>query len=267
MLLSVVVPCYREEAGLHELYRRIAQAAAGVVGDDFELILVNDGSPDNTWAVMRTLTESDPRVVSVGLSRNHGHQLALSAGLSLARGDRVFMLDADLQDPPELLTDMMRTMDGGADVVYGQRRQRAGETLFKRATANVFYRLLSQLTDVSIPQDAGDFRLITRRVADVLRAMPESHRFVRGMVSWAGFRQVPLPYDRQPRAAEKAAIHCERRCGSHLTQVQDFPYVHCGMRPIIGWISAAIGGVGIAFSVTGWLTGGTIPRCDPASWS
>jgi polyisoprenyl-phosphate glycosyltransferase len=258
MRLSVVVPCYREEAGLHELYRRITESAAAEVGDDFELILVNDGSPDGTWAVMRALTERDPRVVSVSLSRNHGHQLALSAGLSLARGDRVFMLDADLQDPPELLADMMRAMDDGADVVYGQRRHRIGETLFKRATANIFYRLLSQLTDVRIPQDAGDFRLITRRVADVLKAMPESHRFVRGMISWAGFRQVPLAYDRQPRATGESAYPLRKMLRLAIDAITGFSTRPLRYASVIGLVFAAIGGVGIVISVAGWLSGGTI---------
>lgn len=258
MRLSVVVPCYREEAGLHDLYRRITASAAVVVGDDFELILVNDGSPDGSWAVMRALTERDPRVVSVSLSRNHGHQLALSAGLSLARGDRIFMLDADLQDPPELLADMMRAMDNGADVVYGQRRQRAGETLFKKTTANIFYRLLSQLTDIRIPQDAGDFRLITRRVAEVLKAMPESHRFVRGMITWAGFRQVPLPYDRQARATGESGYPLRKMLRLAIDAITGFSTRPLRFASVIGLIFAALGGVGIVISIAGWLSGGTI---------
>ncbi len=259
MRLSVVVPCYREEAGLHELYRRVTRSAAAAVGDDFELILVNDGSPDGTWAVMRSLTERDPRVVSVSLSRNHGHQLALSAGLSLARGDRVFMLDADLQDPPELLADMMRAMDEGAEVVYGQRRRRVGETLFKKATANVFYRLLGQLTDVRIPQDAGDFRLITRRVSDVLKAMPESHRFVRGMVSWAGFKQVPIAYDRQPRATGSSGYPLRKMLRLAFDAITGFSMRPLRYASVVGLIFAAIGGFGIVFSIFGWLAGGTLP--------
>jgi dolichol-phosphate mannosyltransferase len=140
-------------------------------------------------------------VVAVNLSRNHGHQLALTAGLSVCRGERVLVIDADLQDPPELLSDMMVLMDEGADVVYGQRVTRAGESWFKRTTAAVFYRLLSNITDVPIPVDTGDFRLISRRALDVLNAMPEPHRFVRGMVSWIGFKQVPLKYERAKRFA------------------------------------------------------------------
>ena len=198
--LTIVAPCYRGVDELAELHRRVAQAAEAVVGNDFEFIMVNDGSPDETWSVICALGDADARVVGVNLSRNHGHQLALSAGLSLARGERVFMLDADLQDPPELLPLMMRALDEGADVAYGQRTRRHGESIFKRASAALFYRLLDRLTEVRIPQDTGDFRLITRRVLDALNGMPESHRFVRGMVSWIGFRQVAVPYERPARA-------------------------------------------------------------------
>src|SRR6185503_4699242 len=158
--LSIVVPCYREEGGLAELHRRVTLAAQPLVGDEFEFILVNDGSPDGTWARICVLGDADARIVGVNLSRNHGHQLALSAGLALARGERIFMLDADLQDPPELLPRMMRALDEGADVAYGQRTGRVGESMFKRVTAAAFYRLLNRLTDMRIPQDTGDFRLM-----------------------------------------------------------------------------------------------------------
>src|SRR5205823_6391319 len=133
------------------------------------------------------------------LARNHGHQLALSAGLSVCRGQRILVIDADLQDPPELLPEMMQRMDDGVDVVYGQRRQREGESLFKLATASLFYRIIGKLSSVPIPRDTGDFRLMSRRVLDVLLAMPERHRFIRGMVSWIGHRQEPILYNRDQR--------------------------------------------------------------------
>jgi hypothetical protein len=150
---------------------------------------------------MVRLSRDVPQIVGVNLARNHGHQLALTAGLSLARGERVFIVDADLQDPPELLTEMMAALDAGADVAYGQRIQRDGETWFKKSSASAFYRLLQRLTDAPIPADTGDFRLMTRQVLDVLMNMPEQHRFVRGMVAWIGFRQVAVPYRRDPRFA------------------------------------------------------------------
>ena len=151
---------------------------------------------------MQQLAEKDPHLVAVNLSRNHGHQLALTAGLDLCRGEKILIIDADLQDPPELLSGMLEAMrTNEADVVFGVRRSRSGETAFKRATAHGFYRLLSRATEVDIPLDAGDFRLMSRRALDALLAMPEQARFIRGMVAWIGFRQVPFAYDRQERFA------------------------------------------------------------------
>jgi dolichol-phosphate mannosyltransferase len=199
--LSAVVPCFDEEASLSDLYARLSAACKNVVGESYEIVLVNDGSTDGTWDAIVQLCASDPAVVGVDLSRNHGHQLALTAGLSLCRGDRVLILDADLQDPPELLQEMFALMDAGADVVYGKRTEREGENWFKRFTASFFYRMVNRLTEVEIPEDTGDFRLMSRRALDVLRAMPERHRFIRGMVSWIGFSQVPVYYKRSPRLA------------------------------------------------------------------
>jgi len=200
--LSIVVPCFNEEACLRALHERLTKAAHQSVGDDYEVLLVNDGSRDGSWRVMRDLAAGDPHVVAINLSRNHGHQLALTAGLDLCGGEHVLIIDADLQDPPELLPAMLETMRSqDADVVYGVRRSRRGDTVFKRATAHGFYRLLSRATEVNIPLDAGDFRLMSRRALDALLAMPEQARFIRGMVAWIGFRQVPLPYDREERFA------------------------------------------------------------------
>jgi dolichol-phosphate mannosyltransferase len=200
--LSIVVPCFNEEACIEMLHGRLTDAAVKAVGGDYEIVLVNDGSRDGSWAIMQGLSARDPHLVAVNLSRNHGHQLALTAGLDLCRGETVLIIDADLQDPPELLGPMMDTMRAEqADVVYGVRKSRAGETAFKRATAHGFYRLLSRATEVDIPLDAGDFRLMSRRALDALLAMPEQARFIRGMVAWIGFRQVPFVYDRAERHA------------------------------------------------------------------
>ena len=200
--LSIVVPCFNEEPCLGELHQRLTAAARQAAGDDYELVLVNDGSRDGSWGQMQRLATEDSHVVAVNLSRNHGHQLALTAGLDLCRGDKILIIDADLQDPPELLPAMLTAMrDADADVVYGVRKSRAGETAFKRATAHGFYRLLSRATEVDIPLDAGDFRLMSRRALDALLAMPEQARFIRGMVAWIGFKQVPFAYDRAERFA------------------------------------------------------------------
>jgi dolichol-phosphate mannosyltransferase len=202
MKLSIVVPCFNEKACLAELHQRLGSAARKAVDDDYELVLVNDGSRDASWPMMQKLAADDPHVVAINLSRNHGHQLALTAGLDLSRGGTILIIDADLQDPPELLSAMLQTMrEQDADVVYGVRQSRAGETAFKRVTAHGFYRLLSRATEVDIPLDAGDFRLMSRRALDALLAMPEQARFIRGMVAWIGFRQVPFAYDRAERFA------------------------------------------------------------------
>ena len=200
--LSIVVPCFNEEGCLAELHQRLTAAARQAVGDGYELVLINDGSRDSSWPLMQRIAAEDAHVVAINLSRNHGHQLALTAGLDLCRGETILIIDADLQDPPELLPTMIQLMgEQEADVVYGVRRSRAGDTAFKRATAHGFYRLLSRATEVDIPLDAGDFRLMSRRALDALLAMPEQARFIRGMVAWIGFRQVPFPYDRQQRFA------------------------------------------------------------------
>jgi dolichol-phosphate mannosyltransferase len=198
--LSVVAPCFNEEEGLREFHRRTSAAAASVCSS-YEIVLVDDGSRDRTWDIMQELAATDPHLVCVKLSRNHGQQLAVTAGLSTCRGERILLIDADLQDPPELLQQMMAVMDQGADVVYGQRRKRAGESKAKLVTSSLFYRFINRLTDVPIQQDTGDFRLMSRRVLDAFLQMPERQRFIRGMIAWLGFRQVPLLYDRDERLA------------------------------------------------------------------
>ncbi|HLW76033.1 MAG TPA: glycosyltransferase family 2 protein [Bryobacteraceae bacterium] len=219
--LSVVVPCYNEAPVLPELHRRLS-AACGNVAHDYELIFVNDGSADATWSALLSLSAQDPNVFCVNLSRNHGHQLALTAGLSLCRGERIFILDADLQDPPELLPQMMSALDDGADVAYGQRERREGESAFKKVTAYLFYRILNSIADQPIPEDTGDFRLITRRVLQAFCSMPESHRFVRGMISWIGFKQVGIRYRRGPRAAGETGYPLGRMAHFALDAITSF---------------------------------------------
>jgi len=197
-VISIVVPVYNEEAGVEQLYRRVKDVVDGL-DMRYELILVDDGSGDGSWARMVQLRESDHAVKLLRLSRNFGHQAALTAGLDHCSGDVVFVLDADLQDPPELLPKMLQKLDEGYDVVYGVRRSRAGERWLKKATAAAFYRFINAICETKIPLDTGDFRLITRRVLDRLLQLREVHRFIRGMVSWTGFRQCPVYYDRDVR--------------------------------------------------------------------
>jgi len=200
--LSIVVPCYNEAGCLEILHARVSAAAKAAVGEDYEIVLVNDGSRDGTWPLMQRLAAGDPRLVAINLSRNHGHQLALTAGLDLCAGEQILIIDADLQDPPELLGEMRAAMAAEqADVVYAVRRKRQGETAFKKLTAAAFYRVLDRVTDTPIPLDTGDFRLMSRRALDAFLSLPEQARFIRGMVAWVGFRQVPFAYDRAERHA------------------------------------------------------------------
>ncbi|MGC1275542.1 MAG: glycosyltransferase family 2 protein [Planctomycetaceae bacterium] len=198
--VSVVVPCFNEQEVLRETHRRLS-AALRELRLDYEIVYVDDGSRDETPAILRSLQAADDHVVVVRFSRNFGHQIAATAGLDYATGDAVVLIDADLQDPPEVITEFVARWRDGYDVAYGQRTERDGETVFKRVTASLFYRVLRTLTPIDIPPDTGDFRLMDRRVVEALRQMPEQDRFLRGMVSWVGFRQTAVPYRREARYA------------------------------------------------------------------
>jgi polyisoprenyl-phosphate glycosyltransferase len=258
--LSIVVPCFNEQECLASLHERLTRAAEAAAGDEYELVLVNDGSSDRSWTIMCELAVSDPRLVAVNLSRNHGHQLALTAGLDLCRGERILIIDADLQDPPELLGDMLAMMEReGADVIYGVRVARAGETPFKRATAHAFYRMLARATEVDIPVDAGDFRLLSRRALDALLAMPEQARFIRGMVAWIGFKQVPFPYKRDERFAGTTKYPLRRMIRFALDALTGFSSAPLKLASHAGlWLS--VGSVLlILYILAGWLSGRAIP--------
>jgi dolichol-phosphate mannosyltransferase len=257
--LSIVVPCFNEEACLPVLHERLAAAARAAAGDDYEIVLVNDGSRDSTWTLMQGLAAADPHVLAVNLSRNHGHQLALTAGLDLCRGDTILIIDADLQDPPELLPRMMETMRGeDADVVYGVRKSRAGETPFKRATAHGFYRLMSRATEVDIPLDTGDFRLMSRRALDALLALPEQARFIRGMVAWIGFRQVPLAYDRDERFAGETKYPLKKMLRFALDALTGFSSAPLKLASHVG-LALSIGSVILILYIAyAWLAGRSI---------
>jgi polyisoprenyl-phosphate glycosyltransferase len=254
--LSVVAPCYNEEAGLEEFYRRATAAAEATAGSDYEFILLNDGSSDRTWAILADLARRDPHVVAVNLSRRHGHQLAITAGLCTCRGERVLMIDSDLQDPPELLADMWRLMDSAeADVVYGTRRQREGETMFKRGTAALFYRLMQRIGHGDLPADAGDFRLMTRRALDILNSMPEQHRFIRGMVSWIGLRQLPIPYDRAPRTTGTTNYSLARMVGLAFDALTSFSILPLRLASYLGLGLGVLSLLLVGYTLGSWALG------------
>lgn len=197
---SVIVPCYNEEAVLRETHKRLTRVMEKMDGD-YEIIYVNDGSKDDTPNILRSLAAEDRHVKAVMFARNAGHQMAVTAGLDYAVGDAIVIIDADLQDPPEVIPEMAEKWRSGAQVVFGQRKARAGETAFKKLTASLFYQLLSWLTGGMVPRDTGDFRLVDKKAADVVRGMPEHARFLRGMFAWVGFRQEAVLYDRDKRFA------------------------------------------------------------------
>jgi dolichol-phosphate mannosyltransferase len=257
--LSVVVPCFNEEESLPALIARLAPVCRAVAGDRHEIVLVNDGSRDRTWALMTARARHDPALMCVNLSRNHGHQLALTAGLTVCRGARILVIDADLQDPPELLPAMMARIDAGCDVVYGQRVSRAGETVFKTATAALFYRLLRRIVDIDIPLDAGDFRLMTRRALDVLLAMPEQHRFIRGMVSWIGFRQEPIPYDRDVRFAGTTKYPLAKMLRFAMDAVTGFSIRPLRVATWLGFATVVAALAAGLYVLVRWASGAVVP--------
>jgi dolichol-phosphate mannosyltransferase len=247
--LSIVVPCFNEEAVVGETYRRLCDLRRAIEGFWIEFVFVDDGSHDNTFEVLRVLATGDPAMKVIGLARNFGHQVAVTAGIDAAVGDALVIIDADLQDPPELIPDMIAKWREGYDVVYGKRLDRPGESWFKLWTASVFYRVLNRLSSVPIPLDAGDFRLISGRVAGALRAMPERDRFLRGMVSWVGFRQFALPYSRARRFAGQSKYPLGKMFRFSTDGILSFSSVPLQLSVGLGLLSAALALAGIFYAL------------------
>jgi polyisoprenyl-phosphate glycosyltransferase len=257
--LSVVVPCFNEEACLPAFLDRMTQACRDGAGGSYEIILVNDGSTDASWAFIRAMALTRPGVVGINLSRNHGHQLAVSAGLRQAKGERVLVIDADLQDPPELLVEMMARMDDGFDVVYGRRRARAGESRFKRATAHLFYRVLGRMSDVPMQVDAGDFRLMSRRIIEQLNSMPEQDRFLRGMIAWLGGRQSQILYDRESRHAGRSGYTIAKMTKLAVAGLTSFSTVPLQLAAVLTSIGVLVGGAVALYVFVSCLLGHAVP--------
>jgi glycosyltransferase involved in cell wall biosynthesis len=258
-ILSVVIPCYNEEDSIEALLERLIPVCEKEVPGAYEIVLVNDGSADQTWNKITTASNENKFVVGVNLSRNCGHQLALSAGLEICQGDEIFILDADLQDPPELLSEMRRKLAEGYDVAYGTRIHRAGETWFKQISATAFYRVLDKLSDVSIPRDTGDFRLMTRRVQEQLVAMPERFRFVRGMVSWIGFKQIAVPYSRDERFAGETHYPLQKMIRFAVDAVTSFSTVPLRIASHLGLLCSVIALAMFGWVAVNFLLGYTVP--------
>jgi dolichol-phosphate mannosyltransferase len=246
---SLLVPVYNEAQNLPELYQRLQPVMDSLDGAT-ELILVNDGSQDESLLLMRELHQKDPRVCYVNLARNFGHQIAVSAGLQFVRGQAVVILDADLQDPPELIPDMINLWKQGYQVVYGQRIKRK-ENWFKRLCAYGFYRVLGYLASVNIPRDTGDFCLLDRRVVDVLNAMPERNRYVRGLRAWVGFRQTPILYHRSSRYAGEPKYTFTKSLSLAINALVSFSRVPLRLATYLGFLAGLVA-LGMSILVIYW---------------
>jgi len=236
--LSVVVPAFNEEDNVAPMYERLVSALQGIVGE-LEIVYVDDGSVDATWERIVVLAERDPRVRGIRFARNFGHQAALTAGVDAARGEAVVIIDADLQDPPEVVPEMVERWRAGFEVVYGQREEREGETWFKRTTAAAFYRILQSITSVDIPVDTGDFRLLGPRAVAAFRALPERNRFIRGLVSWIGFEQTAVRYRRLARHAGETKYPFKKMLRFALDGVTSFSFLPLRLATWIGFAVSA----------------------------
>jgi polyisoprenyl-phosphate glycosyltransferase len=255
-LLSVVAPMFNEEGTAAVFYERVIAALDGI---PFELVLVDDSSRDRTPEIIDALADRDPRVRVLRLSRNFGHQAALTAGLEHARGDAVAMLDGDLQDPPELIPKMLDEWRRGADVVYAVRNQRAGESWFKLTTARWFYRLFARLSNLELTQNSGDFRLLDRRALDALLAMRERNRFLRGMTVWVGFTQTAIGYDRDPRHAGETKYTLKRMLKFSLDAISSFSWMPLQIATIVGFIVTGVAFLGLPFAIVSRIVGWYAP--------
>ncbi|HEY0386556.1 MAG TPA: glycosyltransferase family 2 protein [Pyrinomonadaceae bacterium] len=261
MLISVVVPCYNEEAVIGETHARLTFVLSRLEDAAYEIIYIDDGSQDQTPELLQQLQSGDACVRVLRFSRNFGHQLALTAGLEHATGSAVVVIDADLQDPPEIIPEMLARWRDGYEVVYGMRTDRPGESSFKLWTAKIFYRLMNRLSETKMPLDAGDFRLMDRKVLDVLRAMPERDRFLRGMVSWVGFRQVAILYARAPRAAGVGKYPFWKMMRFAADGVLSFSLMPLRLAVLTGFLAIAMALLGIIYAVllrlytTDWVRG------------
>ena len=256
--ISLIVPVYYEEEVLPLAYPRMT-AALEKTGYDHEIIFVNDGSRDGTMKVLRRIAAEDKRVKVLSFSRNFGHQLAVTAGMDEASGDALIIIDADLQDPPELIPDMVKLWEQGADIVYGQRRKREGETFLKKFTAACYYRVLTAMSAYPIPLDTGDFRLIGRNVADVFLRMREHDRFLRGMSAWMGFEAVPLEYVRQERAAGKTHYTLKKMLKLAIDGITGFSTKPLTMPLILGGVVTGLALLGFLAVLISACTVGAAP--------
>ncbi len=244
-LISWVIPCFNEQEVISETLKRVVEVSSRAINYDWEIIVIDDGSIDCTREIIKESIEINSNIKLIGLSRNFGHQYAVQAGLNLAKGCAVIIIDADLQDPPELAERMLAYWEKGYDVVYGQRVERYSESIFKKLTAKIFYRLLNSLSEINIPQDTGDFRLVDRKVVEALKQMPERGRFIRGLISWSGFKQFHIKYKRDGRYAGRTKYSLEKMIVFALEGITSFSRRPLKLATSMGVISAFLSFLGI----------------------
>jgi dolichol-phosphate mannosyltransferase len=261
---SIIAPIFNESGNIQELYRRLKEVL-DTNGESWEIIMVDDGSTDESADLIRRYADQDPRVKPVIFARNFGHQIAVTAGLDYSQGDAVVVIDSDLQDPPEVILDLISKWKEGYQVVYAVRSEREGESLFKLFTATLFYRLISSITDVKIPLDAGDFRLLDRKVVNVLNQMRERHRFLRGMSSWVGFRQTGVPYRRVARQVGETKYPFRKMFRLAINAVTSFSYFPLQMATYIGFIAAGLSILAIPVVIAIRLWGTETPLLGQAT--
>ncbi|QNE41278.1 glycosyltransferase family 2 protein [Hymenobacter sp. NBH84] len=248
MNLSIIIPIYNEEDNIQILYDRLNGVLASL-GRSYELIFVNDGSRDQSLRLIKALTERDTRVRYIDFSRNFGHQIAVTAGLDLSQGEAVVIIDADLQDPPELIPQLYQKLHEGYEVVYARRRSRQGESAAKKFTAKLFYRILTNITNISIPVDTGDFRIVSRKVVDALKQMPEQNKFIRGQISWIGYRQTYLEYDRAERAGGATGYTYSKMIRLALDGITGFSDAPLKFATISGFVVSGIAFVVVLYTL------------------
>jgi len=245
---SIIIPVYNEEAVIHETYRRLTKVMQSIA-EPYELLFVNDGSGDRTAEIIEGFAGNDKCVKLLDFSRNFGHQIAITAGMDYARGDAVVIIDADLQDPPELILQMIEKWKEGYEVVYAKRSKRKGETLFKKWTASLFYRTLRLLTEVNIPLDTGDFRLMDRKVCDAMKSIHEKNRFVRGLISWVGFRHTAIEYVREERFAGETKYPIKKMLRFAMDGITSFSYKPLKLATYLGFVISFVSFVYLIISL------------------
>ena len=251
--LSIIIPVYYEEKVINECYSRIKNMLITINNYCHEIIFVDDGSKDNTLSLLEKIAQKDNNVKILSFSRNFGHQAAVTAGLAHSTGDAVVIIDADLQDPPELIPEMLQLWEDGVEVVYAKRKLRQGESIFKLTTAKAFYRMLNTLSDTEIPKDTGDFRLVDKKVVDIINSMPENNKFLRGLFSWVGFNQIPFEYERKERFAGETKYPLKKMLKLALDGIISFSSKPLKLSGLLGFLSIFVSILIMLYSLASYI--------------